>query len=178
MSRVGPPYCEKVAARTVVGAWTLEFVLRKISDCSAGDCYAKCAGRPRVRSRVALLAALGVTDSAGKEDGHDGRAEAVVERGAASSSAAFEAPVVGGAGLGIGGKAPATELTGAGREADGEVPIAESSDGEDGDSAVVRPEKVRRPPGIPLDLWRLTHGGFPDGDTAMKPPLEAKRARR
>ena len=169
---------EKVAARTVVGAWTLEFVLRKISDCSAGDCYAKCAGRPRVRSRVALLAALGVTDSAGKEDGHDGRAEAVVERGAASSSAAFEAPVVGGAVLGSGGKAPATELTGAGREADGEVPIAESSDGEDGDSAVVRPEKVRRPPGIPLDLWRLTHGGFPDGDTAMKPPLEAKRARR
>ena len=162
----------KVAARTVVGAWTLEFVLRKVSDRSAGDCYAKCAGRPRVRGRVALLTVLGVTDSASKEGGHDGSAEAVVVRGAASSSAALEAPVIGGAVVGVGGKAPATGSTEAGREADGEAPNSGSSDGE------VRPEKVRRPPGASLDLWRLTHGGFPDGDTAMKPPLEAKRARK
>ena len=168
---------EKVAARMVVGVWTLEFVLRKISDCSAGDCYAKCAGRPRIRSRVALRSVLGVADSAGEEGGHDDRDGAVGEVGAASSSAALEAPVGGGAVLGIGGKTPATELAEAAPEADDEAPPAESSDGEGSDPDVVRPEKVRRPRGTSLDLWRLTHGGFPDGDTAMRPPLDAKRAR-
>ena len=54
---------EKVAARTSVGEWVVEFVLRKASDAAVGDCYAKRAGHPRVRSRVALLAALGVDDA-------------------------------------------------------------------------------------------------------------------
>ena len=82
---------EKVAARTTVGDWTVEFVLRKVSESSAGDCYAKCAGRPRVRSRVALLAMLGMTDAAGQEEDRVARCEAHDERGAASSSGAVEA---------------------------------------------------------------------------------------
>ena len=51
-------------------------------------------------------------------------------------------------------------------------------DAEDGESATIRSGRIRRPPGASLDLWRLQHGGFPDGDTAMRPPLEAKRARK
>ena len=51
---------DKVPATVVVANWSVEWVARKIGDRSAGDCYAKLAGRPRVRSRVALVRALGL----------------------------------------------------------------------------------------------------------------------
>jgi hypothetical protein len=62
-------------------------------------------------------------------------------------------------------------------EVDGEVDD-EADDEMDGSVFLIKPGKVRRPPGASLDLWRLTHGGFPDGDTAMSPPAEAKRTKR
>ena len=136
---------EKVAARTTVGAWTLEFVLRKIGEGAVGDCYAKCAGLPRVRSRVALLAALGMAQRAGVDDhppkepeaGQDGSAAAAVPES--------------------GRKTPVLEVT---------EPSGGGDDGKvEGGEAEIRQGRLRRPPEVPLDLWRLTHGGFPDGDT-------------
>ena len=48
----------KQPGKLVVHGWALEYVLRKSGDRTAGDCYAKRAGCPRLRSRVALLEAL------------------------------------------------------------------------------------------------------------------------
>jgi hypothetical protein len=159
--------CEKVAARTTVGKWTLEFVLRKVGDKSAGDCYAKCAGLPRVRSRVALLARLGMTSSEGDEEGQDGRIEQVDERAAES---------VGGLPEAEGEYQSQADVVLDAFEVHEEVTVGK--DAEDDESAAVKSGRIRRPPGASLDLWRLQHGGFPDGDTAMRPPLEAKRARK
>jgi hypothetical protein len=217
--------CEKVAARMTVGDWTVEFVLRKISDSSAGDCYAKCAGRPRVRSRVALVAMLGLTDSAIEKRDRSDRVERNDERGAGSSSGPVEAASVELAEPSIPHDESITETTvcetvesavaackeawkhsvsewtqavlaadavvqraqrsdattALGGELDDEVDDEvddEADDEMDGSVFLIKPGKVRRPPGASLDLWRLTHGGFPDGDTAMSPPAEAKRTKR
>ena len=200
---------EKIAARTTVGDWTVEFVLRKISDSSAGDCYAKCAGRPRVRSRVALLAMLGLTDSESEKRDRVDRIERNDERGAGSSSEPVEAAVRELAETSTASDEPVTEATAcdtveaaieackearchsvsewtqAVLAADAVMQLAHGSEvtterDEEVDAApfLIKPGKVRRPPGVPLDLWRLTHGGFPDGDTAMSPPAEAKRTKR
>ena len=242
----------KVAARMTVGVWTLEYVLRKVSACAAGDCYAKRAGRPRVRSRVALVAMLGAELAVCEVGDRGVRASAAAEPGEAQSGAGEELEAdASDRALGVleldhdeaaaalqevaaedeigGGDGPVTvgdEAAGADSPAaddgsgdvdsprvvrdgcvgsDGSAAISspemilldakeagevqrqeggdeesesESDEGEDAGPPAVKSGKVRRPPGASLDLWRLTHGGFPDGDTAMKPPLEAKRARR
>ena len=56
--------------------------------------------------------------------------------------------------------------------------LSEDMEKAEGDEApAVMAGKARRPPGTSLDLWRLTQGGFPDGDTLMRPPADAKRAK-
>ena len=63
-------------------------------------------------------------------------------------------------------------------DANPDNPALRLDDEVDGSAFLIKPGKVRRPPGTSIDLWRLTHGGFPDGDTAMSPPAEAKRTKR
>ena len=48
----------KQPGKVAVHGWSLEYVLRKAGDRTTGDCYAKMAGCPRLRSRVALVAAF------------------------------------------------------------------------------------------------------------------------
>ncbi len=37
---------------------------------------------------------------------------------------------------------------------------------------------VARPVNIPLEVWKLTQGGFPDGETSLSPAKRQKRPKR
>ena len=211
---------EKVAARTTVGRWTIEFVPRKAGERSAGDCYAKSAGLPRVRSRVALLTRLGIEEtekeaaSKGEQvgqgsearDGDNGAPNVHVdgtEMDEAISSDRQDA-----AGEGVDNSrleeeaAPVAQIgeeeLGSTAESGGQLvehearppkPAGEGSSADHGHqrpapeeegsgrAAEARPAKVRRPRGSSIEVWGLTHGGFGDGDTAMSPIRELRRAR-
>ena len=141
----------KVPARTTVGGWVLEFVLRKVSERSVGDCYAKCAGRPRVRSRVALLTALGLQTT---------------PLPAISEAAESVLPGLGG------GEASGSNEDGR-VMGNGPEEVENTGNGMVVDPGASAPGK--RPADMPVAIWKLVKGGFPDGDTVIVPPKALKR---
>ena len=161
---------DKVAARATVGAWTLEFVLRRNSEGSVGDCYAKRAGQARVRSRVALLAALGVTaaDGAGRAAPQPG--DDAAERGEDTEATEGKAPQPEDGAVKKGEDTEATE---------GKAPQSQADAVEKGEEieATEGKRNVKRPHGMPCELWKIRRGGFPDGDTSLSPPKAARRSR-
>ena len=189
---------DKIPARVMVGPWAVEFVPRKVAEGSAGDCYAKRAGRPRVRSRKALCAELGMDATGAVAAGADGEAAAGGEeptagvgqedatlagdgaRSAGGTRTASTAEAVGRAGGSAGGEpaVPVAGGTGGGSsdEDSDRPPGAGGGEALGGEVAAGVPgaQSKRRRPGVPL--WATRMGGFPDGDTSLSPPKRERRS--
>jgi len=165
----------KEHARELVHGWAIEFVLRKSQGGSKGDCYATRAGCRRIRSRSALIVALGLEVGDGRAaQAAEAELEDAVERavppsgsGAAASAPHSEGAIPCAAGDQADALGAASAVTNDGREVPGgpSGSVAEALLPEHpGDCSMAKRPRRREC----LEGWK-------DGDTAMSPPKGTRR---